>query len=89
MPLRWHYRYIAADLAWEAARLMPDDSPETADVLCEAGGWLKDRDPKAADRFYKALVRRCTQTPLGQAADEKRWFPQDCQPPQTTAAAGP
>lgn len=73
---RFHYRYIAADLAWEAALLMPDNSDETALVLCRAGTWLKNRDPKAADRFYKALVRRCRQTPLGQQADTLRWFPE-------------
>jgi len=72
---RWHYRYIAADLAWEAAELLPDESEETARVLCEAGSWLKARDPKAADRFYKAMVRRCGTTELGKKADKLRWFP--------------
>lgn len=72
---RFHYRYRAAELAWEAASLMPDNSDETARVLCEAGTWLKDRDPQAADRFYKALVRRCGQTALGKTANERRWFP--------------
>jgi hypothetical protein len=74
-PERFHYRYLAADLAWEAAQLMPNNSDETARVLCVAGSWLKNRDPKAADRFYKALVRRCRRTVVGKAADLKRWFP--------------
>lgn len=72
---RFHYRYLASDLAWEAVRLMPDNTEETARVLWTAGTWLKNRDPQAADRFYKALVRRCGQTPLGQEADRLRWFP--------------
>ena len=72
---RFHYRYTAADLAWEAAALMPDNTDETARFLCEAGGWLKDRDPQAANRFYIALVKRCRNTELGRLADEKRWFP--------------
>jgi hypothetical protein len=72
---RFHYRYFAADLAWEAAHLMPDNADETAHVLWTAGTWLKVRDPQAADRFYKALVRRCGQTALGQRADFLRWFP--------------
>jgi tetratricopeptide (TPR) repeat protein len=71
---RFHYRLRAADLAWEAATLMPDNTDETARVLHEAGTWLKDRDPQAADRFYKALVNRCGQTALGKAADKRRWF---------------
>jgi len=72
---RFHYRYFAADLAWDAAALMPDGSGTTAQVLCEAGTWLKDRDPKEADRFYKALVRRCRTTALGSEAETTRWFP--------------
>lgn len=72
---RFHYRYVAADLAWEAAVLMPDGDPKTAALLCEAGGWIKIADPKAADRFYKALVRRCGDTELGKQADKLRWFP--------------
>ncbi len=72
---RYHYRHAAADLAWQAAGLMPDNDPETARVLCQAGSWIKARDPKSADRFYKALVRRCPNTELGRRADRIRWFP--------------
>jgi hypothetical protein len=72
---RFHYRYRAAELAWQAAQLMPDNSDATARVLCTAGTWLKNRDPQAADKFYKALVRRCRHTALGQQADLLRWFP--------------
>ena len=54
---------------------MPDNSDDTARALIEAGSWLKARDPKAADRFYKALVRRCGTTDLGRRADQLRWFP--------------
>jgi hypothetical protein len=77
--LRFHYRYVASDLAWQAAELMPEQDPRTAQVLWEAGGWLKHRDPVSADRFYKALVRRCGRTPLGELADRLRWFPTPAQ----------
>jgi hypothetical protein len=72
---RFHYRYQAAVLAWEAAKLMPNHSDDTAFVLWTAGSWLKVRDPLTADIFYKALVRRCGRTALGAEADLKRWFP--------------
>jgi len=72
---RFHYRYLAADLAWEAAQLLPDNSTELVKVLMEAGGWIKARDPQAADRFYKALVNRCPDTDLGREAKRIRWFP--------------
>lgn len=72
---RYHYRYGAADLAWEAAALLPSGD-EKAALLATAGSWLGARDPQAADRFYKQLVRCCGTTGLGREADELRWFPQ-------------
>lgn len=73
--VRFHYRYQAASLAWEAANLLPNDSDQTAYVLWRAGTWLKGRDPHTADLFYKALVRRNRHTTLGAEADRRRWFP--------------
>ncbi len=67
--------YRAADLAWWAASLMPNDSADTARILMEAGGWLKDRDPRAAERFYQAMAIRCGNTSLGRAAAQIHWFP--------------
>jgi len=78
---RWHYRYLAAEHAWSAAALMPDRSDDTAKVLCTAGSWIKDKDPQAADRFYKALVRRCGNTTLGAQAASLHWFPKIEDPP--------
>jgi tetratricopeptide (TPR) repeat protein len=74
--LRSHYEYQAAGLALEAAKLMPDNSVEKARLYCRAGGLIKSRDPKAADYFYKSLVRQCRQTDIGALADRKRWFPE-------------
>ncbi len=74
--VRFHYRYLAADLAWQAAELMPDNSRNTALVLLEAGCWLRNRDPEAADKFYKAIVLRCPKTDIGAEADRIHWFPQ-------------
>jgi hypothetical protein len=71
---RFHYRYIAAEHAWEASQLLPDDTDQAAAVLNEAGCWLKDRDPHSALRFYKALVTRCPSTALGKQAEAKHWF---------------
>ena len=73
---RFHYRYTGADLAMESSGLLPDNSEEAARILCESGSWLKSRDPKAADRFYKTLVRRCPKTAIGRAALARRWFPE-------------
>jgi hypothetical protein len=72
---RYHYRLIAADIAWNALQWMPDNEVDTARAFCEAGGWIKNINPKAADRFYKALVRRCPDTEIGKAAEQLHWFP--------------
>lgn len=73
--LRFHYRYQAAFMAGRAARMLPDNSDETALILCTAGSWLKDRDPETANIFYKSLVQRCRKTALGAEADRRHWFP--------------
>jgi tetratricopeptide (TPR) repeat protein len=73
--LRFHYRYQAASLAWEAARLLPDNTDQTAFILWQGGCFLRNRDPQFADLFYKALVRRNRKTLLGAEADRQRWFP--------------
>lgn len=72
---RYHYLYLAADLAVDAARFMPDNSDETARVLCMAGSWIKYLDPPKADPIYKMLVLRCRHTQIGRQADLMRWFP--------------
>lgn len=74
-PQRFHYRYVAAELGWTAAQLLSDNTDEKARILCEAGSWIKHRNPQAADRFYKELVRKCRKTAIGQWADYIRWFP--------------
>ena len=70
-----YFRHYAARLAWEAAKLMPDEDEETAKVLCVAGSWLNEIDNVQALRFYKTLVSRCGQTKLGAQANQLHWFP--------------
>jgi hypothetical protein len=70
---RFHYRYRAADLAWEAAALLPDGD-QKAGMLATAGNWIKGRDPKAAYPFYKELVRGRTE--LARKAGELKWIPE-------------
>jgi hypothetical protein len=54
---------------------MPNNSEDTARVLCIGGSWIRRIDPMLADPFYKALVRRCRKTTIGAEADRLRWFP--------------
>lgn len=73
---RFHYRHDAAQLAWNAAALLPDNNELGARILCAGGAWLKNRDASAADRFYQALVSRHSGTELGKEAEGRRWFPE-------------
>jgi len=59
---------------------MPDQSDQTALALTSGGNWIKNHDPKGANRFYKALVQRCGKTSLGKQAAVKHWLP-DLSPP--------
>lgn len=71
---RFHYRQRAAELAWLASTLLPDDDARTAEILHTAGRWLAARYPEDAQLFYKTLVFRCPNTDLGKAAAARRWF---------------
>jgi len=68
-------RFRAAMLAQNAASLLPNNDERTARLLCTAGVWLRYRDPKTADGFYKSVVIRCPKTSVGKLCGELRWFP--------------
>ncbi len=72
--VRFQYRYLATEHCLAASRLLPDNTPELADVLNTAGNWLKARDPEAADRFLQLLERRAWNTKIGKAVLENHWF---------------
>jgi hypothetical protein len=74
--LRYHYRHTAAMLAWEAAQLMPDSSPERSKALSLGRSWLQSIGSPEADKFYKALVRRPRKTEVGAAADRSNRQPE-------------
>jgi len=54
--MRYHYRWVAADLANRAADLLPPRSQAFAAVLCKASGWLLYRDLESARTYYKRYV---------------------------------
>lgn len=72
---RFHYKLHAADLVWQASLLMPDDHEALDEILCIAGSWIRYKQPQEADRFFKALVRRCRNTDLGTETNALKWFP--------------
>ena len=57
-----------------AAALLPDNSEELADVINQAGLWVKDRDEKTGNRYYQIIDHRCAKTKIGQADVARHWF---------------
>lgn len=56
--VRYHYRRVAADLANQAADLVPPRSQAFAAMLCSATGWLINRDYDLARTYYLRYVKQ-------------------------------
>ena len=79
--LRYHYRYVAADLASQAADLLPPRSQAFAAVLCHATEWmLSVNDPRAGVLYQRYLTE-------GPAIPWAAHFGSDCPDPDFDAAA--
>ncbi len=82
VPLkRFHFRGVAADLAEQAADLLPARSQAYAAVLCVATGWVNNRDHARGEALWLRYVRNGAYVPW--AAD----FGNHCEPPDFPAAA--
>ncbi len=53
---RYHYRYVAADLAQQAAALVPARSQAYAALMCQATSWVSDTDAKRATALYRQYL---------------------------------
>lgn len=61
---RFHYRYVAGEHVWQAVKLLPRAAPEAGPMLCHAAEWVLNRDPPAAQRFYREYLRRSAHSPV-------------------------
>ena len=71
---------LAAGMMWACAGLLPDNEPLLAAALWRGGRYVAARDPRRADKFYKALARRCAKLPSGQCAVKAHWLPAEAPP---------
>ncbi|WP_236248114.1 hypothetical protein [Pseudomonas mosselii] len=71
---RYHYRYVAADLANQAADQLPRSSQAFAAVLCIAAGWVPGSEQESA--LYRRYVQ---QGPFVQWAED---FGKQCEEPR-------
>jgi hypothetical protein len=77
---RFHYRFVAADLAERAADLLPARSQAFAAVLCHATRYVIHIDAERRDRLYRRYVNE------GPTVDFAATFGQDCPEPEIEAA---
>lgn len=77
---RYHYRYLAANLAEQAASLVPARSQAYAAMMCSATGWMLDTDAASAQRIYHRYLRNGAYVPWGAN------FGQSCPVPDFHAA---
>ncbi len=71
---RFHYRFVAAQMARQAAHMLPSDSNEAAMMLAEGGTWLPAEED-GVDPFFEELISRFKDTPFAREADQRRWYP--------------
>ena len=76
---RFHYRYLAAELALKAGELAQDQELRAL-IHLFGGECLRRTSYREAEIFYKRLVLRSRNTKLGKDADSERWFPYDVVP---------
>lgn len=77
---RYHYRWVAADLANRAADQLPTSSQAFAAVLCKASGWINYRDLAGARGYYQRYVKE------GPYVEWAGNFGFECQEPDFTSA---
>ncbi|GMW02948.1 MAG: hypothetical protein AMXMBFR84_40840 [Candidatus Hydrogenedentota bacterium] len=76
-PRMNYFVWFAADHMWKSAELCPNNDLLCAEALFTGGTYIKYKDPQAADKFYKALVRRNPNLRIAIQADGLRWFPEE------------
>lgn len=70
-----HYRWLAADMAGQAADLLHPKTQAWAAVLCNAASWVLYLDPKAGSKIYMRYAKS------GKAFDWAAHFGRDCPEP--------
>lgn len=78
---RFHYRYVAADLDEQAARLLPERSQAYAALMCQATGWMLDTDPRRAAALYHRYLHQ------GAWVNWGKHFGHDCPAPDFRSAS--
>lgn len=80
--VRFQYRLTAVDHAVESSNLLPASSQAYAAVLCEATGWVIDRQPERAAQVYELYIRHGAYVRWG------RSFGRRCPSPDFAGASG-
>lgn len=77
---RWHYRFVASDLAEQAIDLVPPQSQARATLFCWSARYIRYRDE---DRFQALYARYIDEGPY---RDDETYYGVDCPEPDFVAA---
>lgn len=72
---RFHYRYLAAQLAEQSADALPPRSQAFAAVLCKATHWTINREPEMGVKIYKRYLNQGAYVPWGGVFGTSRTCP--------------
>ncbi|MBN2799812.1 MAG: hypothetical protein JXX28_11750 [Deltaproteobacteria bacterium] len=72
---RYHFVWTAHDTALSAADLYPVGSPGWAGARCEAGAWLRTKDPALAEADLHAIYWEDPNTEAAEWVRTHPWFP--------------
>lgn len=75
---RYHYRYLAADLAERAADLLPRRSQAFVAALCWSARYIRNDDPDRVQALYRRALRQGPPVSMD--------FPNDCPEPELDRA---
>lgn len=74
--VRYHYRLVAADYAWKAAKYLPKGSEAQAEVLNTACYWIVASNWPAseqlAQKYWDAIERDCQATAVGKLVLQRK-----------------
>jgi hypothetical protein len=77
---RFHYRYVASNLAEQAAGLVPTRSQAYAAMMCQSTAWMLDTDGASAARIYRRYLHHGAYVKWGKDFGSK------CKPPDFESA---
>lgn len=79
---RFHYRFVAADLAQQAAKRVPERSQAYAALMCKATAYVVHQSPETATTIYREYLAKGPYVPWGGAFGRGDSYGSACPAPE-------